>query len=55
MPKDNENTFAGLSKKEGAIIIAVLSLAVLAGTQIAINGKILWSVDFEKNPEKYAK
>jgi len=49
MPKDNDNTFAGLSKAEGAILIAVIALAILAGTNAAINYKTVDAIDLHSD------
>ena len=52
---DDPNKLGNLSKTEGAIIVAIASLVILAGTQIAINSKIIMSVDFAKNEELATK
>jgi len=45
MAKDNPNALGGLSKSEGAILISVVALAILAGTNAAINYKTVDSID----------
>ncbi len=43
--RDNPNALGSLSKTEGAILISVVSLIILAGTNAAINWKTVDSID----------